>query len=161
MELVLIAAIAANGVIGREGTLPWHLPEDLRHFKTTTMGHPVIMGRVNFEDVLDHLGEPLPGRTNIVLSRSDPDVPESVIVVEGIDTAVAAAEDAGTDTAFVAGGATVYEQFLPRVDRLHLTELHEPYEGDVRFPDWDRNDWVERSRRCREKFDIVEYERRG
>ena len=159
MTVVLIAAVAANGVIGRDGSLPWHLPEDLAHFKRTTMGQPVIMGRVAFEDILDHLGEPLPGRTNIVLSRSDPDVPDSVRVRRSFPAALEAARDAPGDTIYVAGGASVYERALPDADRLVLTELHEAYDGDVRFPEWDRSVWVERSREPYNDFDIAVYER--
>lgn len=159
MELVLIAGVAANGVIGRNGTLPWHFPDDLAHFKGTTMGHPVIMGRVNFEDVLEHLGGPLPGRTNIVLSRSEPDLPDDVILARDIDQAIEAAEATGSDVAYVAGGARVYEQFFPMVDRLVLTELHTAYEGDTTFPEWDRNDWIEVERKEYDDFDIVVYTR--
>lgn len=161
MELVLIAAIAANGVIGREGTLPWHFPEDLAHFKETTMGHPVIMGRVAFEDIMEMLGEPLPGRTNIVLTRGAISFPPGVIRAGGIDEAVAAARETDAETAYVAGGATVYAQFLPRADRMLLTELHEAHEGDVSFPDWEPDRWRERSRQSHESFDIVEYVRIG
>lgn len=160
MELVVIAAVAANGVIGRDGTLPWHLPEDLAHFKQTTMGHPVIMGRIAFEDILEHLGEPLPGRTNIVLSRSHPDVPEEVIVATNVDEAIRAARNLGADTAFIAGGRTVYEEMLPIADRMILTELDRPYEGDVTFPDWDPEMWVEVDRTEHDGFDIVEYQGR-
>ena len=161
MKLVLIAAVAANGVIGRDGTLPWHLPEDLAHFKQTTMGHPVIMGRIAFEDILDHLGKPLPGRTNIVLSTSDPDVPRGVLVVEGVEAAIETAASIDDAVAYVAGGATVYEQFLPHADRLLLTELRDEYSGDVTFPDYDRDRWVETARDERTHFDIVTYERRA
>ncbi len=159
MELVLIAAVAANGVIGRDGTLPWHLPEDLAHFKRTTMGHPVIMGRINFEDVLDTLGTPMPGRTNIVLTRRDWSFPPEVIQAPDVDTAIHAAKDTGADVAFVAGGATVYEAMLPCVDRMILTELEDVYSGDVYFPEWNRAAWQERSRERHDGFDIVEYER--
>lgn len=160
MELVIIAAVADNGVIGRDGTLPWHLPEDLAHFKETTMGHPVIMGRIAFEDILEHLGEPLPGRTNIVLSRGDPEVPAEVILVPGIDAAIDAAAETDSDRAFIAGGRTIYEEMLPRTDRMILTELDTPYEGDVTFPDWDRTNWIEIDRTPGGTFDIVEYESR-
>lgn len=161
MELVVIASVAANGVIGRDGTLPWYLPDDLAHFKRTTMGHPVIMGRVNFEDVLDQLGEPLPGRTNIVLSRSAPALPADVILAPDIDAAVAAAAETGSETAFVAGGAEVYRQFLPRADRMLLTELRAAHEGDTYFPEWDRSDWTVVDREAHDQFDIVEYVRSG
>lgn len=159
MEVVVIAAVAANGIIGRDGTLPWHLPEDLAHFKETTMGHPVIMGRHAFEDIIDYLGEPLPGRTNIVLSRSNPTVPEDVILVESIEEGIAAARATGSETVFIAGGATVYEQFLERADRMILTELEEAYDGETMFPDWDEDEWEECSRNERNGFAFVEYER--
>ena len=159
MDIVLIAAVAANGVIGRDGSLPWHLPEDLAHFKATTMGNPVIMGRVAFEDVLDHLGEPLPGRTNIVLSTSHPTVPDSVVIATDILSAIEAAQAAPGDTAYVAGGSTVYDQFLPSADRMILTELSDDYEGDVYFPQWDPAVWEEVDRVLREDFSIVTYER--
>ncbi len=160
MELVLIAAVAANGVIGREDTLPWHLPADLAHFKETTMGRPVIMGRVAYEDIEDKLGGPLPGRTNIVLSESDPDVSEEVIVVEDVPAAIRAAEATNGELAFVAGGGTVYDAFLPRADRMILTELEDAYQGDVYFPSFDGEAWREVNRDCRDGFAIVEYERR-
>lgn len=160
MELVIIAAVADNDVIGREGTLPWHLPEDLAHFKETTLGHPVIMGRIAYEDIERTIGGPLPGRTNIVLSRGDPELPEEVIVASGPDEAIAAAEGVEDDVAFVAGGASVYEVFLSRADRMILSELEAPFEGDVTFPSYDRDAWRKVSRRDRDGFAIVEYERR-
>jgi len=174
MELVAIAAVAENGVIGVEGEMAWHIPEDLAHFKRATTGHPVIMGRVTYESIADDLGGPLPGRTNVVLSRSGVDAPEGVIVVDNTEAALAAAEsalDRRTDAAdedadespderaFVIGGATVYEQFLPDADRLMLTEVHERYDGDTYFPDWDRELWAELARDERDGFAFVEYAR--
>ena len=158
MDIVLIAAVAANGVIGRDGTLPWHLPEDLAHFKETTMGHPVIMGRKAYEDILDHLGEPLPGRTNIILTRSDLTVPDGVIIARDILSAIQAAQDIGSSTAFVAGGATVYEQFISCADRMILSKLPEPVEGDVYFPQWDEARWTIVDETPRDDFTIVTYE---
>lgn len=161
MELVLIAAVAANGVIGRDGSLPWHLPEDLAHFKETTMGHPVIMGRVAFADILEHLGRPLPGRTNIVMSRSSPSLPDEVIVVTSREEAIDAAKDTSADRAYVAGGETVYREFMEQADRMILSELHESYDGDVFFPPWNAETWQEVDRSERAAFDIVEYVRRN
>jgi len=160
--IALIAAVADNRVIGRDGEMPWHLPADLRHFKETTMGHPVIMGRRTYDSIAADIGGPLPGRTNIVLSRSDPDLPEEVLVVDSIDRAVDAARAAAGDTGtvYVIGGATVYEQFLPQADRLVLTEIQESYAGDTEFPAWDREEWTERSREDHDGFSFVEYERR-
>ena len=158
--ITLIAAVADNGIIGRDGEMPWHLPEDLTHFKATTMGHPVIMGRRTYESISSAVGGPLPGRTNIVLSRSSPEVPEAVIVAESLDDALKAAEAAGeTERVYIIGGATVYEQFLPQADQLILTELEDSYEGDTMFPEWDRSAWIEADRDQREGFAFVTYER--
>lgn len=159
MDLVIIAAVAANGVIGAEGGIPWHHPEDLRHFKETTMGCPVIMGRRTYESIARELGGPLPGRTNVVLSRSDPDLPDEVVVADSPDEAVAAAEATGAGTAYVAGGGAVYEAFLDRADRLVLTELHDVHEGDTVFPARDSARWREVGREERDEFDFVVYER--
>jgi dihydrofolate reductase len=160
IELVLVAAVAENGVIGDDGGMPWHYPADLAHFKETTMGHPVILGRRTFESIAAQLDGPLPGRTNVVLSRSDPEVPEGVVVVESVEAAVEAAVDAGAGTAYVAGGATVYEQFLPLADRLVLTEVPGEPEGDTRFPEWDAEEWVEVERVEDGELAFVTYERR-
>ncbi|WP_435143276.1 dihydrofolate reductase [Halobaculum sp. P14] len=160
MDLVLIVAVADNGVIGADGDIPWHLPADLRHFKETTTGHPVIVGRRTYESIARDLGGPLPGRTNIVLSRSEPDLPDDVVVADSVDAAVDAAESTGADAAYVAGGGAVYEQFLDRADRMVVTELHDRYEGDTYFPEPDWSAWRETDRERRDDFDIVTYERR-
>ena len=160
-EIALIAAVADNRVIGRDGEMPWHLPADLKHFKKTTTGHPVIMGRLTYESIAADIGGPLPDRTNIVLSRSDPGLPEEVIIVDSIQKAVDAARAAASDTetVYVIGGATVYEQFLSQADQLVLTEIHESYAGDTRFPEWDPEEWTERERADHDGFSFVEYER--
>jgi len=162
--IALIAAVAANGVIGVDGEMPWHLPADLAHFKRQTMGNPVIMGRRTYESIAAHLDGPLPGRMNIVLSRRDPDLHEGVVVVDSVGTALAEARavctlDAEADEIFVVGGATVYEQFLPLADRLVLTELDDAYDGDTRFPEWDDEAWTEHAREDHETFAFVEYVR--
>jgi len=160
--IALIAAVANNGTIGRDGEMPWHLPADLTHFKETTMGHPVIMGRRTYDSIASQLGGPLPGRTNIVLSRSEPELPDEVEVANSIEAAVAAATavDDKTETVYVIGGATVYEQFLPRADRLVLTELDASYEGDTAFPEFDTSEWQQVDRDQRDGFAFVEYHRR-
>ncbi|SNZ04703.1 dihydrofolate reductase [Natronoarchaeum philippinense] len=168
MELVVIAAVAENGVIGVDGEMPWHIPEDLAHFKRATTEHPVIMGRVTYESIIDDLGGPLPDRPNIVLSRSGVDAPEGVAVVESAEAAldaaaerIEAADSASDEPVFVIGGATVYEQFLPDADRLLLTEIRERYDGDTYFPDWDRRLWTELARDERDGFAFVEYATEG
>jgi dihydrofolate reductase len=143
-EVVLIAAVAENGVIGDSGGMPWHYPADLRRFKEATTGHPVVLGRRTYESIVDGLGGPLPGRTNVVLSTRDLDLPEGAVLAGSVEAALDAAADApGGGTVFVAGGATVYEQFLPVADRLELTEIPESPDGDTRFPEWSRADWAE------------------
>ncbi|GAA0195841.1 dihydrofolate reductase [Halobaculum roseum] len=164
IRVSLIAAVAANGVIGAEGGMPWHFPADMRHFKETTTGHPVIMGRRTYESIASDIGGPLPDRTNVVLSRSDPDLPEEVIVTGSVEEALAAARadaaERGVDTVYVAGGGAVYGQFLPLADELVLTEIHDSHEGDTEFPEFDRGEWVEVDREEHDAFDFVVYERR-
>ena len=165
-ELVGIVAVADNGVIGKDGDMPWHIPADLQHFKETTMDHPVIMGRVTYDGILETLGEPLPGRTTVVLTSRDLETPENAVVANRLEEALEAAASAARERhddarrIFVAGGATVYEQFLPALDRLVVTEVHEEPDGDAFFPDWDREEWREVDRDDRDGFSFLEYVRR-
>ncbi|MFC5969994.1 dihydrofolate reductase [Halomarina salina] len=164
VTITLVAAVAANGVIGRDGGMPWHLPEDMAHFKETTAGHPVVMGRLTYESIVADLGGPLPDRTNVVLTSQGVDADaENVAQVGSVEEAVAvAAADAGergVETVYVVGGETVYEQILPHADRLVLTELDDEYEGDTRFPEWNREAFTEVDRDVRDGFAFVTYER--
>lgn len=159
MEVVIIVAVAANGVIGADGSIPWHYPEDLRRFKRLTTGHPVIMGRRTYESILSDLGEPLPDRTNIVLTTNDIEAPSNVCPASSVDAALDRARDQGAKRVFVAGGESVYEQFLPLADRMERTELHGAYSGDTSFPEWDPSQWTVTDREEREEFDFVTYER--
>ena len=165
IEIALIAAVADNRVIGRDEEMPWHFSEDLAYFERTTTGHPVILGRRTYETVVAALGEPFPGRTSVVLTSQSLDLPAAAVVAnavsEAIDLAAADARDRGVDTVYVAGGGRVYEQFLPHATRLVLTEIHDTYEGDTRFPAWDDAAWAEIDREQREAFDFVTYERRA
>ena len=138
--LGLIAAVASNGVIGAQGRLPWHLPEDLRFFKAQTMGCPVIMGRRTWESI----GRPLPGRKNVVVTRSAGFSAPGASVADSLDAALALC--AAEPKVFVIGGAELYRAALPRADRLVITEIGRDFEGDVRFPDFDRSQWREASR---------------
>ena len=140
MRLTIIAALADNGVIGRAGALPWHLPDDLRRFKSLTMGKPVLMGRRTFNSI----GRPLPGRRNLVLTRNAATLPAGV---EGVPSpAVAMEECASAAELCVIGGADVYRQVLPQTDRLELTRVHATVDGDVTFPDMDMSQWRELAR---------------
>lgn len=138
-RIILIAAVAANGVIGREGDLPWHLPDDMRRFMTRTRHHPVVMGRRTWES----LKAPLRGRTNIVLSGALPPDTPGAVVARTIEDAIAHAREApGGDTVFIIGGEAVYRVALPMADELDLTEIDGAFEGDVRFPEWPRAEWT-------------------
>ncbi|ESS11120.1 MAG: dihydrofolate reductase [uncultured archaeon A07HR60] len=163
-EIAMIAAVAQNGVIGNNGDIPWYYPADLDHFKQVTTGHPVIMGRRTYDGIVDGLGGPLPDRTSVVLSRSALSLPAGAVHADGVETAVeTAATDAAArdvDTIYVAGGESVYELFLGQADRLVLTEVHQEYEGDTRFPAFDQGDWTETTREDHEEFSFVTYERR-
>ncbi|WP_075936547.1 dihydrofolate reductase [Halosegnis longus] len=157
IDLTLVAAVAANGVIGRDGEMPWYYPEDLAHFKSLTTGHPVIMGRKTYDSITARLDGPLPDRTNIVLSGSSLELPEGALHAADTDEALALAADRD-DEAFVIGGATVYEQFMGRADRLVLTELADSYEGDTHFPEFG-DEWVETERDEHDEFAFVTYRR--
>lgn len=134
MIISLIAALAADRVIGMENTMPWHLPADLAWFKRNTLNKPIIMGRKTFESI----GRPLPGRQNIVLS-SQPGSDQSVTWVTSLEQALTAAGD--VEEVMVIGGGRVYEQFLPRANRLYLTHIDAEVEGDAHFPDYEPDEW--------------------
>lgn len=157
-RVTLIAAVSSNGVIGAGGQLPWRLPEDLRFFKAQTFGHPVIMGRRTWESI----GRPLPGRRNIVVSRNAGLVAAGAEVVPTLDEAVARCS--GAAEAFVIGGGDLYRAALPRAGRIILTEIRQAFDGDVRFPEFDRREWREVRREAHAPagglaHDFVWYER--
>ena len=137
MKVSLIAAMAENRVIGRDNTLPWHLPDDLKRFKQRTEGHVVIMGRKTFES----FGRPLPDRRSIVVTRNREYRPQGAEVVHGLDQALAIARDAGEAEAFILGGAEIYGLALPQADRIYLTVVHAEVAGDTFFPELDAARW--------------------
>ena len=130
-QLIAIAAMASNRVIGQDGKLPWHLPEDLKFFKKKTQGHPVLMGRKTFDSIMTQLGKPLPGRRNIVLSRSM--APQDGVTVIRDLSDMASLPDLIAPV-FLIGGAQLYETLLPHCDELLLTHIEAPHEGDAFFP---------------------------
>ena len=161
-RLTLIVARARNGVIGRDGTLPWRLPEDLAFFKRTTMGHPIVMGRRTWESI----GRPLPGRRSIVVSRQAGFAAAGAEVAASLDEALRLC--AGSAEVFVIGGAQFYAEALPRADRLIVTEIDADFEGDTHWPPPDRLQWREAAREhlppAGERsfaLDFVTYLRRG
>jgi dihydrofolate reductase len=157
-RIYLIAALASNGVIGIDGKLPWHLPEDLKHFKKLTLGHPIIMGRRTWES----LGKPLPGRENIVVTRTPGYQAAGAAVATSLSAALALC--AGESVAFVIGGHQLFVESLPVAAGLVLTEIFRDFQGDTWFPPFDRSQWRESQREPHEsadgmKFDFVLYER--
>lgn len=147
MKLALIAAVAQNNAIGINNEMPWHLPGDLRHFKAVTMGKSVIMGRKTF----DSIGKPLPGRTNIVITRDERWESEDVKVTHSLSEAIALAKAIalvnGNDEIMVIGGEQIYRQAIKQADRLYLTRVHQSFTGDAFFPEISRQQWQEVSRK--------------
>lgn len=157
--LTLVAAMAANRTIGVDNQLPWRLPEDLKHFKATTLGKPVIMGRKTW----DSIGRPLPGRRNIVVTRQADWRADGAETAHSLEEALALA--GAVDEACLIGGADLYRQALALADRLCLTEIARDYDGDAHFPVFDPDDWREASREATVSADglpyaFVEYRRR-
>lgn len=157
--LTIIVAVAENGVIGSENQLLWHIREDMVHFRTTTQGHTVAMGRKTFESI----GCPLPKRRNIVITRQPISI-EGCDVVHSLEEVLALAAE---EEIFIIGGSQIYEQALPYADRLCLTTVHKAYEGDASFPQWNRSEWklissqrYERGEEFEYPFTIEEYRRK-
>ena len=156
MTLTVVVAMGSNRVIGAGGTLPWHLPEDLAHFKRVTLGHPMIMGRTTFESI----GRPLPGRTTIVVTRQQDWSAEGVEVAHSLDDAIALASAMDAESMLV-GGAQVYAEALERdlVDTMIVTRVRQAPEGDAWFPQIDWEAWVEVAQEPHTEFDVVTYQR--
>lgn len=142
MRLSLIAAMSENRVIARGREIPWRIPADMKYFKATTMGKPVIMGRKTFES----LGKPLPGRPNIVMTKDKKFEIAGAEVVLDFRAALERARRFETDEIMVIGGGEIYELALPYADRIYLTEVHAKVDGDIFFPDLSTGDWKEVSR---------------
>jgi dihydrofolate reductase len=165
-KIIIVAAVAENGVIGRGNALPWRLKSDMQHFRALTMGKPVVMGRKTYQSI----GKPLTGRTTIVVSRDSNFSAPGIVVAASLDAALTAARgDAlrrDTDTIVVAGGAEIYAQAMPLATRLAITHVHKRIAGDACFPAIDPNEWYESERREHDAaaadeaaFAFVTYER--
>jgi dihydrofolate reductase len=160
MRVTLIAALARNGIIGKGNRMPWHIAEDLKRFKALTLGHPVVMGRKTFESI----GKALPGRENIVITRTHDFEAAGCRVAHSLEEALAAAS--GAAEVFVIGGAEIYALALPQASRLQFTEVDASVDGDAYFPDFERSAWREVSRKRGStpgpeglRYDFVTYER--
>ena len=145
MEIALIYACASNGVIGKDGHMPWHLPEDLAHFKTLTSGAPVIMGRKTW-DSLPPRFRPLPGRSNIVITRQTDWHETGAQCASSLRQALSIAEQTQATTAWILGGAQIYAQALPLAQRVEMTLIEQDFDGDALAPTLAPTDWKERSR---------------
>nr|AIA16719.1 Dihydrofolate reductase [uncultured bacterium] len=167
VKIAMIAGVAENGVIGNDQTIPWRIPSDMGFFKRTTLGKPIIMGRKQYETV----GKPLPGRTNIVVTRQESYQPEGVLVFGSIDAALdkarEIAESDGVDEIMIIGGGQLYAQLIDRADRLYISHVDLAPAGDVRFPEIAPEDWavvdlpeVEPSPKDEASYRVKVYERR-
>lgn len=159
MEIAVIAAVSENGVIGSENNIPWEYERDMQHFEDTTFGHPVIMGRKTFESITRLNNGPLEGRLNIVLTRNPDTITEeypqqnqyqtltslqdsmTVVTATSIEESIALASTEQSDVAYVAGGESVYEQFIPLADEMIISRIPETVTGDAEFPNWSANNW--------------------
>ena len=162
MRLSIIAAVSANRVIGDHNSLPWKLPADLKRFQKLTMGHHLLMGRKTFESI----GFVLPGRITVVITHQPDYHPEGVLVAHSLEAALRLVDN--DSELFIAGGAEIYRQMLTLADRLYLTYIHKEFEGDARFPDFEKSDWKSVSREDREpdqdntySYSFVIYERKS
>ena len=155
MNLAVICAMSENRIIGRSNELPWHLPGDLKYFKQTTLGSPIIMGRKTWESI----GRPLPGRSNIVVSRNNQLTIEQVQTADSLTGAIKLAREVAVpdnvSEVFVIGGAELYKEAFPLADRLYLTRVHAEIEGDTYLEGFKEKDWIEISR---ETFNVADHE---
>ena len=160
MRIIIIVAVATNGVIGRaNGEMPWHVKEDFQHFKKTTMGSPIIMGRKSFES----LGKPLKGRENIVVTRNanlNYDF-DDVKIVLSLNEAIKYCKSLNNEKLFITGGGEIYKQSISSADELIISHMKFEAEGEVKFPEIDMNEWYIESKDDREQFEIITYKRKS
>lgn len=163
----MIAAVSENRVIGKDNDLVWHLPDDMKYFMNTTKHHVVIMGRKNYESIPAKY-RPLSDRTNIVVTRQEKFDAPGCIMAKSIEEALEIALDKHESEVFIIGGGQIYEQSLPLSDKIYLTEINHSFDGDTFFPEFDKNDWIEKSRinhpvdeRHKYEFDFVIYKRKS
>lgn len=147
----MIVAAAENNAIGKDNKLPWHLPDDLKHFKNTTKGHHIIMGRKTFESN----GRPLPKRTNVIITRDKNFTAEGCIIAHSLEEALEIAEN--DQESFIIGGGTIYKKAMPFADRIYLTRVHTEIEGDTFFPEIDQKEWEVKSREYHQKDEKHNY----
>ena len=155
MSFTLIAAVAKNNCIGIKNKIPWNIPEDFQYFKKTTLGKTCLMGQATFESILGYLGKPLPGRQTVVVTLDKNfTAPEGVRIFYSLDEAFEKLKD---EDVFVCGGASIYRQTINRVDELYITLVKQSPDGDVFFPEIDKNIWKESWREDHDGFSSVKY----
>ncbi len=166
MIISLIAALAKNRTIGKNNDLPWHLPDDMKYFMQSTRGHYVIMGRKNYDSIPEKF-KPLPNRTNIVVTRKKDFYAPGCLVVNSLEEGIDLARTANETEVFIIGGAEIYKLSLPEANRLYLTEINAEIDGDTFFPEVNKSEWEEVSRKHHDKdekhlfdFDFVIYDKK-
>lgn len=155
MNITLISALTQNRVIGNNGEIPWNIPGELKHFKSTTLGHPIIVGRKTRENI----GE-LPGRLNIVLSSSKSFNGEQTITARNKEVALQIAQENCEKEVFIIGGESIYLQFIDQADKMILSWINKEHEGDSHFPSFNYGNWEMKQQSIRNKYTIIEYERK-
>lgn len=159
----IIVAVAKNGVIGKQGKIPWYLPDDFKHFAKITKGHIVIMGRKTYESIIKRLGKPLPERKNVVITSQRDFKAPGCMVLQSVDEAIGLFS-LSNEEVFVIGGSSIYNEFLPIADKLYVTEVNVDCDGDTVFPVYDESDWKliskehhPRDERHKYGFDFLEF----
>jgi dihydrofolate reductase len=158
LKIILIAAVARNNVIGKDGKIPWHSSADFKHFKATTLGNPIIMGRKTFESI----GKPLPGRLNIVITRNPESLKKKhkgIEVFDNLESAVDFCREQNYEKVFLIGGASVYEEGMKIADEMIISRMKLQVEGDTFFPQFDEKEWRKRTETENEEFSVEVYER--
>lgn len=155
----IVVALGKNRELGKEGKLLWHIPEDLKRFRTLTLGHPVIMGRKTFESIVAIIGKPLPGRTNIVVTRDETWQYEGALVFHSLEEALAKAGELDQEEIHIGGGADLYAQALPFVDRLYLTLIDDTKDADTFFPAYETEFTKQVGEKETLEFEGLKYER--
>lgn len=153
-EVILIAAVSENGVIGKKNALPWYLPEDLKRFRRLTLGHPIIMGRKTYGSI----GRVLPKRRNIIITRDQNFKADGVETFQSIEAAFKACQEA--DKVFIIGGGEIFKLAMPFAQKIEMTRVHKNVDGDVYFPEIKAGEWQEISREPHESYSFITYERR-
>jgi len=157
MPISIICAISFNNCIGKNNKLPWHIPEDLAHFKKLTLNQTVLMGTKTFQSILDYLGKPLPKRNNVLVTRNkNYQTLDDVRIFHDLDEAL---KQLKNENLFICGGASIYKQTIDKADKLYITHVHKEVDGDTFFPKIDKNVWQEVEREDHKKFSFVTYKR--